>query len=94
MDKCDFFNVEVLDGVFSSVAYICENDRRYIVDIAYDIELENLQLRNSSDCRYNSDRECYSVEELNEIKGRNYYELKNEILLFVREHGDLVFADY
>ena len=53
MDKCELYDVEVLDGYFSGVAIIYEDNKRYIVDISYDIEFEEIGLRNSTDLLYN-----------------------------------------
>ena len=92
MNKCEFRNVELIDGYFSGVAFIYELNKRYIVDISYDIEFERLNLKNCFDVLYNSYMDKYDADELEELKSRNYYLLKNEILNFIRMHGTLVFS--
>ena len=91
MDKCEFYNVEVIDGYFSGVAYIYDLSKRYIVDITYDVEFEKLNLKNCTDFFYNSYMDKYDVEELENLKSRNYYLLINEVKDFIRINGTLVY---
>ncbi len=92
MDKCEFYNVEVIDGYFSGVAFIYESNKRYIVDISYDTEFEKLDIKKCLDVLYNSCMDKYDVAELDELKSRNYYLLKGEIQDFIRINGPLVFS--
>lgn len=92
MDECEFRNVEVIDGYFSGVAYIYESNKRYIVDVSYDIEFEKLDINNCSDVLYNSYMDEYNADELEELKSRDYYFLKSEIQDFIRQNGPLVFS--
>ena len=94
MEKCEFDNIEVIDGYFSGVASIFDNKKRYIVDISYDIEFEKLQISNCTDAMYNSNMEKYDIKELEELKIRNYYALQRKILDFIETNGNLVFADH
>ncbi|MBQ6442102.1 MAG: hypothetical protein IJJ13_05880 [Lachnospiraceae bacterium] len=94
MDKCELYDVEVLDGYFSGVAIIYEDNKRYIVDISYDIEFEEIGLRNCTDLLYNCDMDEYDVEALEDLRIRNYVLLKEEIQNFIYVNGDLVFSTH
>lgn len=91
MEGYEFHNVEVLDGYFSGVIFICNHNNKYIFDVNYDIEFEKLYLNNCSDILYGK-TEC-SIETLEEIKNRHYYEIKEAILEFINYRGYVVYAD-
>ncbi|SFP96274.1 hypothetical protein SAMN02910358_00291 [Lachnospiraceae bacterium XBB1006] len=92
MERCELYDVEVLDGYFSGIAYIFENEKRFIVEISYDIEFKKLVLKNCCNPLYNSYLEKYELETLEDIKNRNYNLLENEVLNFIRTNGSLVFT--
>jgi hypothetical protein len=91
MDKCEFHDVEIIDGYFSGIAYIYDGSKRYVVDIDYDFEFEKLRFRNCDNLLYCTGVDNYSSEELEELKNRNCYAIKQEILLYREIHGDLVY---
>ena len=92
MEKCKFADVEIIDGYFSGVAFIYEINKRYIVNISYDIEFEKIDLKNCTDIYYNSNLEEYDEDELEELKNQNYPLLKEEIQDFINKNGTLVFS--
>lgn len=81
MWKCEFYDIENLDGYFSGIMYIYVNGRRYIVEFGYDIEFKKLKLMNCNNIMYNSMRERYSNDELADLYTQNYSKLINEIQL-------------
>lgn len=69
--KCEFYDVENMDGYFSGTMYLFVDNKRYILDFGYDIEFKNLTLFNCSSLLYNSYKEHYTDDELENIK--RYY---------------------
>ena len=93
MFKCKFYNIEILDGYFSGVVYLFANERRYVLNIGYDIEFDNLKLFNCNDLAYNSANEEYSVDQISDIYIDYGHLIKEEIKYYIDIHGYLVFAD-
>ena len=60
-----------MEGYFSGTMYLFVNNKRYILDFGYDIEFKNLTLFNCSSLLYNSYKEYYTDDELENIK--KYY---------------------
>lgn len=65
MEKCDFFDLENIDGFVSGTVFLYANNKRYILDFGYDKEFSSLKIMNCNNQLYNSNGDEYaSLDEL------------------------------
>lgn len=93
MVRCEFDNIELLDGSLSAVLTICEDRKRYILNMDYDIELEHLRLWNCKDVYYNSFAEEYAPEQIGEIYISYLCEIKAEIEDFLLLNQEPIYSE-
>lgn len=93
MVRCEFDNIELLDGSFSAVLTICDKRKRYILNMDYDIELEHLRLWNCKDVYYNSFAEEYAPEQIGEIYLSYLREIKAKVAAFLLSNQEPIYSE-
>ena len=86
--RCEFYDIENIDGYFSGTIFLYDNEKRYILDFGYDIEFSSLKLMNCTNPVYNSLEETYTLDEISEIYINNLALIRNEIINYICPAAD------
>ena len=79
MSDIKFYELENIDGYFSGYLYLYDENKRYILQFGFDIELESLYLLNCKDIMYNTEMVEYDADELSQIREKYEWMILDEI---------------